>query len=120
MVSLPSKGVAHVEINRPQKLNAFDRPMWLEYGKIFEQLSDDPEVRVVVLSAAGERAFTAGLDVEDAANSGISASSDSPPDAARRAKQLRATIEEFQKCVSAVEKCEKRRSFFSTTTFTIS
>jgi enoyl-CoA hydratase/carnithine racemase len=37
--------------------------MWLNLRKIFETLSDDPDVRVVILSGAG-RAFTAGLDVK--------------------------------------------------------
>jgi enoyl-CoA hydratase/carnithine racemase len=37
--------------------------MWLNLRKIFEALSDDADVRVVILSGAG-RAFTAGLDVQ--------------------------------------------------------
>ena len=53
--------VAHVEINRPQKLNAFYGPMWLELKAIFEQLSHDPQIRAIVLSGAGDRAFTAGI-----------------------------------------------------------
>ena len=38
--------------------------MWLNLRKLFEQLSSDPHVRAVVISGAGEKAFTAGLDVQ--------------------------------------------------------
>lgn len=38
--------------------------MWLNLGAIFKRLSHDPDVRCVVLTAAGDRAFTAGLDVQ--------------------------------------------------------
>jgi delta(3,5)-delta(2,4)-dienoyl-CoA isomerase len=106
VVSAPSAGVAHVEINRPKKLNAFARDVWLEFGAVFEQLSADADVRAVVLSGAGDKAFTAGLDVVD--SSAMFEQKGMSRDVARRAKALRATIEEFQVCVGAMEKCEKR------------
>lgn len=106
LISSPSQGVAHVEINRPQKLNAFSQPMWLEFGRVFEQLSMDSDVRVVVLSGAGDRAFTAGLDVQDAQQNGTLMPKSG--DVARRAKNMRVLIEEFQDCIGAMEKCEKR------------
>lgn len=70
VVMSPRPKVAHVEINRPHKLNAFSRPMWLEFGRVFRQLSDDGEVHAVVLSGAGDRAFTAGLDVRASSQEG--------------------------------------------------
>lgn len=60
-VTGPAPFVVHVEINRPEKLNAFYEPMWLELKRIFEQLSTDPEVRCILISGAGDRAFTAGV-----------------------------------------------------------
>lgn len=107
----PSPGVAHIEINRPSKLNAFSEPVWLEFGRLFNQLSGDSDIRAVVLTASGEKAFTAGLDVQ-AASAGDNAvfGESGKGDVARRAKGLRYHIEEFQGCVSAVEKCEKRKS----------
>lgn len=104
-VSSPSTAVVHVEINRPEKLNAFSRACWLEFGKVFGQLSADPDVRAIVLSGAGDRAFTAGLDVQDAQSNGVGPKGG---DIARTAKGLRFLIEEFQDCISAMEKCEKR------------
>ncbi|KAG9250463.1 ClpP/crotonase-like domain-containing protein [Emericellopsis atlantica] len=101
----PTDGVAHVEINRPKKLNAFSEPVWLEFGRIFTRLSEDENVRAVVLSGSGDRAFTAGLDVQ--ASSEGSQLFTEGPDAARKAKGLRSHIEEFQGCIGAVEKCEK-------------
>lgn len=99
--------VAHVEINRPAKLNAFFEAMWLELGAIFRQLSSDPDVRAVVLSGAGDRGFTAGLDIH-AASSNNQLQSGDAPDVGRKAAQLRRYITEFQDSISAIELCEKR------------
>jgi delta(3,5)-delta(2,4)-dienoyl-CoA isomerase len=60
-----------------------------------------------VLSGAGDRAFTAGLDVKAASGDGILSGSDA--DIAKKAKVLRSHIEEFQDSIGAMEKCEKRK-----------
>ncbi|KAH9900067.1 ClpP/crotonase [Xylariomycetidae sp. FL2044] len=106
IVSSPAQYVAHVEINRPDKLNAFFEDMWHEIGKIFARLSHDPEIRAVVLSGAGDRAFTAGLDVT-AASQGSAISPAGGADGARHATKLRRDIVGFQECISQIEKCEK-------------
>ncbi|TFB07456.1 hypothetical protein CCMA1212_001031 [Trichoderma ghanense] len=107
-VSSPAPYVAHVQIQRPDKLNAFSEAMWLEFGRVFAQLSGDADVRAVVLSGAGERAFTAGLDVQAAAKDGtLTGDGGKKVDAARRAKGLRGQIEEFQGSIGAMERCEK-------------
>jgi delta(3,5)-delta(2,4)-dienoyl-CoA isomerase len=106
LVSTPSPFVAHVEINRPKKFNAFIEAMWLELKTIMDSLSVDLDVRAVIISGAGDRAFTTGLDVEAANIQGISDSSD----VARRAVGIKRHIQEFQDSISSVEKCEKRAS----------
>ncbi|KAF2744631.1 ClpP/crotonase [Sporormia fimetaria CBS 119925] len=103
-VTFPAEYVAHVEINRPEKMNAFFEQMWLNLSAIFRKLSHDPSVRAVVLTGAGERAFTAGLDVKAASQGTLSRESS---DAARSAALLRRHILEFQDCITDVEKCEK-------------
>jgi Delta3,5-Delta2,4-dienoyl-CoA isomerase len=110
-VSSAAPFVAHVEINRPAKLNAFFEDMWLELGRLFGQLSVDPDVRAVVLSGAGDRAFTAGLDVQAASQNSTVFGGDENPDPARRAAPMRRHITEFQGCITAVEKCEKREAY---------
>lgn len=106
IVSSPAEYVAQVEINRPKKMNAFFEEMWLEIGKIFDQLSFDPDVRTIVLTGAGDRAFTAGLDVQAASSGGLTEKSETDP--ARTATARRRHILEFQECLTRVEKCEKR------------
>jgi hypothetical protein len=106
LVTTPSPYVAHVEINRPNKMNAFIEAMWLELRTIMDALSIDPEVRAVIISGTGDRAFTTGLDVQ-AANLQRAESDD----VSRKAVALRRHIQEFQDCISSVEKCEKRMSF---------
>lgn len=108
IVSRPLPYVAHVQINRPDKLNAFFPAMWLELGKIFKSLSIDPEVRSVVFSGAGAKAFTAGLDVQAASSGDGALAGQSDLDGARKATALRRHLEEFQECISTIEKCEKR------------
>lgn len=116
IITGPSPFVAHVEINRPEKLNAFRREMWLELRDIFGKLSVDPDVRAVVLSGAGDRAFTAGLDVQAASQSeaALQGSNDAGKvDFARSTTVRRREVVDFQDCISSVERCEKRElSFF--------
>ncbi|CCX07040.1 enoyl-CoA hydratase/isomerase family protein [Pyronema domesticum] len=103
-VSFPSDSVAHVEINRPQKLNAFNRAMWLEYGTLFNLLSVDPNIRAIVLSGSGPRAFCSGLDLM---SSDVLTKEDPTVDPARKAAEVRRFIKEFQDSISTVESCEK-------------
>ncbi|KAI1906023.1 hypothetical protein LOZ53_004455 [Ophidiomyces ophidiicola] len=107
-VTFPSEYVAHVEINRADKLNAFFQDMWVELRQVFNQLSVDPNVRSIVLSGAGTRAFTSGLDVKAAA-SGVLGGNGAveTSDSGRVAVHLRRNVADFQECVSAIEKCEK-------------
>jgi enoyl-CoA hydratase/carnithine racemase len=55
--------VATITLNRPDVLNAFDRQMCEEVADAWSQVKRDPSVNAVVLRAAGDRAFCAGLDV---------------------------------------------------------
>jgi enoyl-CoA hydratase/carnithine racemase len=56
--------VATITLNRPEALNAFDRQMCEEIRDTWRRVKDDPAVHAVVLRAAGDRAFCAGLDVK--------------------------------------------------------
>ena len=89
--------------------------MFYELRTVFDYLSHDPSTRVVILSGAGPKAFTAGLDVVAASQGPILGSSDSsssspstePKDGARTATKFRRHIDEIQHCISAIERCEK-------------
>lgn len=59
-ITFPAEYVAHVEINRPEKLNAFFDPMWHELKVAFDSFTHRADVRAIILSGAGDRAFTAG------------------------------------------------------------
>lgn len=111
LVDKPLSYVAHVQINRPAKLNAFYEEMWLEFKVVFDTLSLDSDVRAIVLSGAGDRAFTAGLDVQAASQQGVlQGASDGSNDVARKAVLIKRQVAEFQDCISSVERCEKRTS----------
>jgi enoyl-CoA hydratase/carnithine racemase len=56
--------VATITLDRPEALNAFDRTMCEEIRSAWRRIKADPAVNAVVLRAAGERAFCAGLDVK--------------------------------------------------------
>ncbi len=56
--------VVTITLNRPDALNAFDRRMCEEMRTAWLRVKEDPAVNAVVLRAAGERAFCAGLDVK--------------------------------------------------------
>jgi len=54
--------VATITLDRPEVLNAFDRQMCEEMADVWSRVKTDPSVHAVVLRAAGDRAFCAGLD----------------------------------------------------------
>jgi enoyl-CoA hydratase/carnithine racemase len=58
--------VATITLDRPEVLNAFDRQMCEEMRAAWRLVKDDPDVNAVVLRAAGDRAFCAGLDTKKA------------------------------------------------------
>jgi len=58
-----SDHIATVTLNRPDKLNAFNQTMCDEFTRVWARVRDDDEIRVVVLRAAGDRAFCTGVDV---------------------------------------------------------
>lgn len=59
--------IGYVTIHRPEKLNALNRTVMEELGDCFEILQKDNEVRVVILTGAGDRAFVAGADINELA-----------------------------------------------------
>lgn len=58
--------VATIRINRPEKLNALTLAMYDDLGRAFLEIKDDADIRVVVLTGAGERAFCVGADLTEA------------------------------------------------------
>lgn len=56
--------VATITLNRPEVLNAFDRQMCEEMRTVWRRIKGDSGVHAVVLRAAGDRAFCAGLDTK--------------------------------------------------------
>lgn len=65
-VELDVRGhIARVQLNRPAALNAIDSEMDRALGLIWAQVDGDPDIRVAILSGAGDRAFCAGGDMND-------------------------------------------------------
>jgi enoyl-CoA hydratase len=57
--------VATITLNRPEKLNALNLPMWVRMGEVLEELSLDKNVRCIVLRGAGGKSFSPGADISE-------------------------------------------------------
>ena len=55
--------IAYVTVNRARVLNALNAPTWLDLRTAFENAQNDPAVRCVILTGAGDKAFIAGADI---------------------------------------------------------
>src|ERR1700754_1204829 len=62
--------IAYVTLNRPKVLNALNTPTWSDLAAALREARDDAQVRGVILTGAGERAFIAGADIGEPANLG--------------------------------------------------
>ncbi len=59
-----SDGICIIKINRPEKLNAMNSDVAKEIISIFEKTGTDDSVKVIILTGEGDRAFSAGADIE--------------------------------------------------------
>ncbi|MGB9676935.1 MAG: enoyl-CoA hydratase/isomerase family protein [Candidatus Bathyarchaeales archaeon] len=59
-----SEGIATITLNRPEALNAFSKEVIEEVLNAIEDVKADENVRVVILTGAGEKAFSAGADIK--------------------------------------------------------
>ena len=94
--------IAHVQINRPDKVNAMNADFWREIIEIFQWVDDNDAVRVVVLSGAGKH-FSSGIDLMLLASVGAQLGKD----VGRNATALRRKILELQASFNAVDNCRK-------------
>jgi len=60
-------GIGYVTINRPAKLNALTRKTMDELDECFQDIEKDDEVRTIILTGAGEKAFVGGADINELA-----------------------------------------------------
>ena len=97
-----SGNVAHVQINRPEKINAMNAAFWTEIIDIFQWVEDTDAVRAVVLSGAGKH-FSSGIDLMMLA----SVANAFGKDVGRNARLLRRKILELQASFNAVDNCRK-------------
>uniref|UniRef100_A0A667X9Y9 Delta(3,5)-Delta(2,4)-dienoyl-CoA isomerase, mitochondrial n=1 Tax=Myripristis murdjan TaxID=586833 RepID=A0A667X9Y9_9TELE len=97
------KSITHVELHRPEKRNAMNKAFWSEMVDCFNQISGDPDCRVVVVSGAG-KIFTAGIDLMDMASDVLQPEGD---DTARISWNMRKIITKYQETFTVIERCPK-------------
>ncbi|XP_070508436.1 delta(3,5)-Delta(2,4)-dienoyl-CoA isomerase, mitochondrial [Chironomus tepperi] len=103
-VTTPKAFVAHVELNRPDRLNALNYTLWHEIGQCFDELNASEDVRSIVLTGAGKH-FTAGIDLMDMLQIGQKLAG--VTDVSRKAKVLEELIVHHQNSISSLERCLK-------------
>ena len=58
-------GIATITVNRPEKLNAINRETMGELETAFAYVQNEPTIRGLILTGAGEKAFVAGADIHE-------------------------------------------------------
>ena len=69
-LEIDEQGIALVTLNRPEALNALNQQLWKGLRDTAQQIKENPEIRVVIVTGAGEKAFTAGMDLKMIAGGG--------------------------------------------------
>jgi enoyl-CoA hydratase len=65
-----SAGIARITVNRPDKLNALNDAVIAELGAAIDQVGRDGEIKGVILTGAGTKAFVAGADIAELSRQG--------------------------------------------------
>jgi len=64
------EGIATIKLNRPQVLNAMNKQFWLDFQVALEDVKNDPEIKVLIITGEG-RAFSTGADLKDSKDRSI-------------------------------------------------
>ncbi len=96
--------VAHLVISNPEKANAMTKAFWDEIKQVMEELDENPEARVVILSGEGKH-FTSGIDLNMLM--GLKADLDRFDCTGRARENLRRGVLQLQSSFTAIEKCRK-------------
>lgn len=98
-----SNHVAHIKLNRPDKVNAMNAPMWNEIRLAMKWADETPEVRVAIISGNGAN-FCAGIDLGMMMALGKQIED---TDEARMHEKLRHIILDLQDTLTSIERCRK-------------
>lgn len=63
-------GIATIKLNRPKVLNAMNKQLWLDFQVALEDVKDDPETKVLLITGEG-RAFSTGADLKESKDRSI-------------------------------------------------
>lgn len=63
-LNIVEDGIAVITINRPEKRNAFDAEHYRMLSEAWIRVRDDPEIRVAIITGAGDKAFSSGADLK--------------------------------------------------------
>lgn len=58
-------GIGYITINRPEALNALSSQVLADLNEVLDQIEKSEEIRVVIVTGAGEKAFVAGADIKE-------------------------------------------------------
>jgi enoyl-CoA hydratase len=94
-------GIALITLNRPDKLNALNYELIDRLMSVLDQIEVETSARVVVLTGAGERAFSAGADIHEFSGSVRRGTNTAVRDFVRRGQAMTARLEAFRKPVIA-------------------
>ncbi|QOZ30205.1 crotonase/enoyl-CoA hydratase family protein [Bradyrhizobium sp. CCBAU 51753] len=94
-------GIALITLNRPERLNALSFELIDQLMAALDRIEGDADIRAVILTGAGERAFSAGADIHEFSQSVRQGPAIAVRDFVRRGQAMTARLEAFKKPVVA-------------------
>ena len=64
LISERKENIVYLTLNRPDVLNALNKPLLLEIKNELEEIKSNSEIQAVIITGAGDKAFSAGADIE--------------------------------------------------------
>jgi enoyl-CoA hydratase len=97
---LVEDSIAHLQFNRPERLNTMDTGFWKQFPAMLDDLATRDDIRALVISSTGKH-FSAGMDLSVFTNPDVIRMNGEP---ARVGEKLRRLVLELQDCFNRLEK----------------